>query len=80
MIDSFLKRKKAVTDRQLSLTGEMINKKKIHSTNVFIEAVFRVVHLPLSSKVNDNVAYINGKYVDQDGNSRTCRPGREEVL
>ena len=80
MTNSFIKGEKAVTDRQPSLTDEMINGKKIHSTNIFIEAAFRVVLLPSSSETNDNVAYINGKYVDQDGNNRTCGPGLTVVL
>ena len=82
MTDSFVKRKKAVTGKQLSLTDEMKNEKKIHKCfyrgceDVFIREVLQ----PPSSDINHNVAYINGKHVDEDGNNRTCGPGREEVL
>ena len=78
MTDSFVKRKKAVTGKQLSLTDEMKNEKKIHEAEKMF--FIREVLQPPSSDINDNVAYINGKHVDEDGNNRTCGPGREEVL
>ena len=69
MTDSFVKRKKAVTDKQLSLTDEMKNEKKIHEAEKMF--FIREVLQPPSSGINDNVAYINGKHVDEDRNNRT---------
>ena len=69
MTDSFVKRKKAVTGKQLSLTDEMKNEKKIHEAEKMF--FIREVLQPPSSDINDNVAYINGKYVDEDRNNRT---------
>ena len=69
MTDSFVKRKKAVTGKQLSLTDEMKNEKKIHEAEKMF--FIREVLQPPSSGINDNVAYINGKHVDEDRNNRT---------
>ena len=69
MTDSFVKRKKAVTGKQLSLTDEMKNEKKIHEAEKMF--FIREVLQPPSSDINDNVAYINGKHVDEDRNNRT---------
>ena len=69
MTDSFVKRKKAVTGKQLSLTDEMKNEKKMHEAEKMF--FIREVLQPPSSDINDNVAYINGKHVDEDRNNRT---------
>ena len=69
MTDSFVKRKKSVTGKQLSLTDEMKNEKKIHEAEKMF--FIREVLQPPSSDINDNVAYINGKHVDEDRNNRT---------
>ena len=69
MTDSFVKRKKAVTGKQLSLTDEMKNEKKMHEAEKMF--FIREVLQPPSSGINDNVAYINGKHVDEDRNNRT---------
>ena len=69
MTDSFVKRKKAVTGKQLSLTDEMKNEKKIHEAEKMF--FIREVLQPPSSDINDNVAYINEKHVDEDRNNRT---------
>ena len=69
MTDSFVKRKKAVAGKQLSLTDEMKNEKKMHEAEKMF--FIREVLQPPSSDINDNVAYINGKHVDEDRNNRT---------
>ena len=69
MTDSFVKRKKAVTGKQLSLTDEMKNEKKMHEAEKMF--FIREVLQPPSSDINDNVAYINGKHEDEDRNNRT---------
>ena len=41
---------------------------------MFNEATFREMILPSSGNVNDDVAHIQRKYAELDGNNRTSRP------
>ena len=48
-------------------------------TSMVNEATFQEILLPSSGNLDDYVVHIFSKYVDLDGNSRTCGPGWEKI-
>lgn len=46
---------------------------------MFNESAFKKILLPSLGNVNNDIAYIQRKYVDLEINSRICRPGEKRL-